>query len=163
MKFFKDYFLALIVIFFAALYIGYFFTFGDYFIGAHRLLIAGKGVQEIHFGIITFIIFSFLPILMWKLVFNSEVPILKETLGVRLVLSVLAIAFTISLFISKGIFNAVANPLLQFEGETILDKHGKTILIEVLSLGIPFIVFLYLTKKIVFYFIKKFEGEVEHE
>lgn len=157
-RFIKDYFLALVVLLLFSFYLSYFFTVGYQIVGTHRALINGKSFGSINFGIITFIIFAFLPIIMWRILMNSEVPLLKETLGARLLLSQITIVLTISLFISKAIFNSVAKSVMTLEKDFVLGIQGRVVLIEILSIGIPFIIFLYLTKKVVSCFLTKIEG-----
>lgn len=156
-RFIKDYFLALVVLLLVSFYFSYFATIGYQMFTVHKLLIDGKSFGQVNFGLLTFIIFAFLPIIMWKMVAGSELPILKETLGFRLLLSEIAIVFTISLFISKIIFNSIAKPVMSFSSSFILDTKGRIVLIEIFSIAVPLVIFLYLTKKVVSHFLKKIE------
>lgn len=157
LKFIKDRLFSLIVVLFASFYISYFVTVGYQIICVHRLLITEHNVKQINFGLITFVIFAFVPILLWKMVADSEIPILKETIGIRFILSEIAIVFTICLFISKSIFNSIAGTIMAFESDRILDLKGRVVLIEVLSVVIPFILFLYLSNKVILHFLRKFK------
>lgn len=156
-KFIKNYLLFLIVLLFASFYIANFCAINYEIIGVHKTLITKGIVKHIDFGIITFIIFAFMPIFLWKMTADSEVPILKETSGFRLILCAIAIPFTICIFVSKSIFNSIAKPVILWENDLILDKTGRIAFIEVLACAIPFILFIYLTKKLVSYLIKKSE------
>jgi len=145
LKFIKGLFVTLLVSF----YFSYCATIVYQMFVVHRALINGsKNFGQVNLGIISLIIISFFPIMMWKLVANSEVPILKETWGFRLLLSEIAFIFTGCLFISKSIFNSIATPIINSGSNFTLNIKGRVALIEILSIGIPFIIFLYLSKKV---------------
>lgn len=156
-KFIKNYFIFLVTVLFLSFYFSYVITLGYQIYMTHQTMIAGKAFKPIEFGLITFVITAFIPLMLWKMVADSEVPLLKETLGIRFILSIMALSFTISLFISKSIFNSVAIPIINFESSSVLGHNGRVVLVEILSLAIPFIIFLYLTKTFVSFFAKKSE------
>lgn len=115
----------------------------------HRALIVGsKNFGQVNLGIISLIIIGCLPMMMWKLAANSEIPLLKETWGFRLLLSWMAAIFTACLFISKSVFNGVAKQMSSFDNNFVLSATGRIVLIEILSIGVPFVLFLYGSKKI---------------
>jgi CDP-diglyceride synthetase len=154
-KFIKDYFSKMFILFFTFFYISYFVTVIYFCVKAHYYLIKGQNFKEVSFGILTFIIFGFLPILLWRMTSKSEFPILKETNGLRYVMSWIAMVFTICIFISKSIFNSVARSIVNWNNNIIFDEKGRIVLVEVLSVGIPLIIFLYLSKKVVSHFLKE--------
>lgn len=155
--FIKNSLLTLIALLFFSFYVSFAFTVGIQVCAAHKLLFANHTPQIINLGIITFVICGFVPIFLWKIIEGSQMPILKETLGARLILSQLAIAFTICLFISKSIYNSIAKPIVSLENDVLLDINGRIVLVEILSLAIPGLVFLYISKKVIHYYLKKFK------
>lgn len=155
LKFIKTLFVILLISF----YLAYFVTIGSQIVVVHKALIAGsKNIDSISLGIFSVIILAFLPIIMWKLAADSEVPMLKETWGFRLLLSQMAMAFTLCLFISKSIFNATAKSIMSFDNSFVLNTSGRIMLIEILSIGVPIILFLYLSKKLYERLLKKSNG-----
>jgi hypothetical protein len=61
--------------------------------------------------------------------------------------------FTICFFISKSIFNSVAKSVVNWNNNIIFDQKGRIVLVEVLSVGVPLIIFLYLSKKVISHFL----------
>lgn len=152
-RFIKDYFFSLVILLFISFYFSYFITVNYQIFCVHHDLVNGKNFKQINFTLITFVVFGILPILLWKITARSELPILKETSGFRLLLSEIAFVFTIALFISKSIFNSVAKSIMAFDNN-FLGEHGKIILVEVLSIAIPLILFLYVSKKVISHFMQ---------
>lgn len=160
LRFLKDSFYSLITIFFTSFYASYFVTVNYQIFSIHKSLIVDRSVNEISFGIITFVIFAFLPIMLWRMTADSEIPLFKRTERVRLLLSYIEIVYTGCLFISKIIFNAIAKDVMSWQADIILDAKGRALFVEIFSIGIPFILFLWLTKKVVTHF-KKENNELE--
>lgn len=154
LKLIKGLFITLLVSF----YLSFFVTIGYQIVVVHSALISGiKNFGQINIGIITLIIIGFLPIILWSMVSKSQIPILKETWGFRLLISEIAIVFTVCLFVSKSIFNSIAKQIISFDKSFMLNFRGRVVLIEVLSIGVPFVIFLYLSKKVYERLAKKTE------
>lgn len=160
LRFLKNSFFSLITVFFASFYASYFATVNYQIFSIHRRLIEDRSANGISFGIITFVIFAFLPIMLWRMTADSEIPLLKSTRRARLLLSYIIIAYTTSLFASKIIFNAIAKDVMSWETDLIFDAKGRVMFVEVFSIGVPFVLFLWLTQKVVYYFTRE-DNELE--
>lgn len=152
LRFIRDSFYSLLTVFFVSFYASYFMTVNYQIFRIHKKIIESRVAESINFGIITFVIFAFLPIMLWRMTADSEIPLLKRTRRARLILSYLMIIYTGCLFVSKIIFNAIAKDVMTWEMDIIFDAKGKVVFVEVFALAVPFVLFLWLTLKVVSHF-----------